>query len=173
MKYNQVLECREDSREFHYLLMRFARTGFYLLMAVGMIIFCIGAVYFLWGSLALAYDVFAGQQYSEWPDIGTLQALGMTVGAMLVFFTGITLFSIGVSAITGYPYDTYMPTTFVRVCPKCGEPLTKDNMNYFCPNKKCRIFLPMGVKVLVFRWLSRFVTIWNIAYIIIGWAIIL
>jgi hypothetical protein len=163
-------EDLETRREFRYALMRLARFPGYIIFYGGIGVVCFGLVFFLLGlpeALAAVLSFIfrdGGGGPSELyfhghPFYQTM--LGM--GIIIVGFFGISLGP----AITGpYSFATTMPSTYVRVCHGCEEPLPNQWIIHTCP--KCGMFMPLGPLTYFVRFVSVAATWVNITILLTG-----
>ena len=174
MNYNHYGERAESWREFRYVLMRSIRILFYAMIAAGVVATLFGVVWTLMGIPSVLMTVLMGATHDIETGLDRWGSLLLLGKGLLAFFGGLTLLSIGASTVNAYWLDSYMPTTFIRRCPKCGEPLAKESLNFFCPGKSCHTFLPLGVTVVCIRLVSKMITAWNITYVVlaIGFALL-
>lgn len=156
-------EWLETHREWNFAFMRTARVSgqiiFYASLAVVLFGVMLFVLYFpdflqraLWPS--------AWQVGAHMPEIspnrfgwGLNICIAVMTGALALGFAGVAL---GGAIIKPYQFTTEMPTTYIRICKHCKEPLPNKWIINSCP--RCGTFLPLGFSAYMARLLSKCVT---------------
>ena len=156
----------ETSREWHFAMMRSARV-------VGQFIFYVSLLVVLFGAMMFCLYFPDFLQRMIWPSAwqvgahmpslspnrfgwGLNTCIAVMTGALALGFGGVAL---GGAIIKPYQFTSEMPSTYVRVCNACGEPLPKEWVLHSCP--KCGHYFPIGFSAYVARLVSKSVTYVN------------
>jgi hypothetical protein len=158
-------EWNETKREFRYGLMRIARSTGHIIFWLGIVIICVGLMYFLMGLPEALGELLDG------PDPTAQLMKGFHGHAYLQTFFGAAVCSVGIwflalgPAIYGpYVMQSMMPSTYIRVCHKCGEAQPKAWGYTQCP--VCKTRLPLGVAGHATRLVSSLATVINVTILL-------
>ena len=152
----------ETRREWGFAMMRSARVVGQFIFYVSVIVICAGVIMSLLNLPTVLCTVFTLGKYAGPPTEGNLFGLtpiAYTLGGFVILALGFAGAAIGGAIIKPYQFTTEMPSTYVRVCRYCGEPLPKEWVIHSCP--KCSRFLPLGFSAYVARLVSKSVTYLN------------
>ena len=162
-----VREWNETKREFRYGLMRIVRSTGHIIFYIGLAIICFGLMYFLMGLPEALGELLDG------PDPTAQLMRGFhghphlqTMFGMVVAGVGFWLLALGPAIYQPYLMQSMMPSTYIRVCHKCGEAQPKEWGYTQCPS--CGTWFPLGIVGHGVRLLSSFATAINLTILVVG-----
>ena len=184
----KIVQLKETIREARFLLLKVVISLLGPTMIVGgLMVFVVGVAMFLysfvdtlsnvsgalmsWGEPVdqVSYSMQEGHAIYEWLGVGP--AITCLISTMITG-VGICIAAWGGGMFQEYGFNVGMPTSYVYVCRHCGEPMPKDILKpKRCPN--CKGLFPIGIIVLIIRFLIQWITVINIIIAIILLTLIL
>ena len=160
----------ETKREFRYMVMRLVRQLGILIFYASLMFLGFAIVLFLINLPDILEWTFTGgcrwmggcHMPSEMSETIFAKIPMMQRGLMfgIAIALGCMGISIGWAWQSPYAYKTKMPTTYIRMCHKCGKPLPNKNVVLVC--HECGRILPMGPWTFLVRIVNKCVTVTNL-----------
>lgn len=158
---NNTREWLETKREFRYSLMRLVRSFGQIIFVVSLCVLCVGTGLFL---LSLPDSLFlltgGNPQYAPPREVGMrMHPFVATLAAGGIAGFGLFLLALAQAMTKPYEFNSDMPTTFIRECRACHEPLQKKWIIHRCVH--CGKILPLGPVAYIVRLFGGTVTLFN------------